>query len=183
MTYFGGLTDLGVEAYRAIRHPTMTYDQYLLTDHWKRMRRETSRHYGQRCAMCRTRYRLNVHHVRYVRDGKSIWFCEREEDLILVCRDCHKVIHAGLLLDPSRAIAFTEDMIGGRHLNIQSHIESTFARAEVPKFQPSPYLVSHNRHPSMPKAVRRRKAREFRQALKQKQQQHKYDPLLGTWSR
>lgn len=72
----------------------MTYQEYLKTDYWKERSAAFKKSTHQRCFICRKRHcRFNVHHKRYERKGKSIWFHERDTDLRLLCGTCHKVIH------------------------------------------------------------------------------------------
>jgi len=80
----------------------MTYQEYLKTDHWQRVRLKIFSRYHRLCAMCRTSYLLNAHHIRYTKDGKSIWFREATDDLILFCRTCHKTLHTAEGIDMER---------------------------------------------------------------------------------
>lgn len=60
------------------------YDQYMLSDHWKRKRQQALKHYGYFCNRCKSKDRLQVHHKTYERLD-----CERISDLEILCRDCH----------------------------------------------------------------------------------------------
>lgn len=72
----------------------MTYREYLNTDYWKERSAAFKKTTKQRCFVCRKDHsRFNVHHKRYERRGKSIWFRERDTDLRLLCGTCHKTIH------------------------------------------------------------------------------------------
>jgi len=70
------------------RLKSMTYYEYLATEHWQQMRKKAFKHYGKKCKYCGCGNDLNVHHVTYERRGD-----ERLEDLEIVCQDCHKRIH------------------------------------------------------------------------------------------
>jgi hypothetical protein len=65
----------------------MPYEEYLQTPHWKRKREERLRAVGYRCQLCNrpaSKVILDVHHRTYERRGE-----ERDEDLTVLCRECH----------------------------------------------------------------------------------------------
>lgn len=63
---------------------------YLKSDHWRTKRIETIVARGHRCELCGTRKNgLDVHHLSYKR-----LFNESVSDLRVLCRDCHKNVHA-----------------------------------------------------------------------------------------
>ena len=67
----------------------MPYKEYLQTPHWKRKREEKVRAAGRRCQLCnRGSVSLNVHHRTYERLGEEL-----DEDLTVLCRDCHNTFH------------------------------------------------------------------------------------------
>ncbi len=67
----------------------MPYKEYLQTPHWKRKREEKVRAAGRRCQLCnRSSVSLNVHHRTYERLGEEL-----DEDLTVLCRDCHSTFH------------------------------------------------------------------------------------------
>ena len=67
----------------------MPYKEYLQTPHWKRKREEKVRAAGLRCQLCnRGSVTLNVHHRTYERLGEEL-----EEDLTVLCHDCHSTFH------------------------------------------------------------------------------------------
>lgn len=70
-----------------------SYRRYLNSQVWQRSKarfRKTLRHTGH-CAECGATERLDVHHLTYARIGK-----EKPEDLIELCRACHKAAHQAL---------------------------------------------------------------------------------------
>jgi 5-methylcytosine-specific restriction endonuclease McrA len=66
----------------------MPYRDYLRTDWWQRFRADALRRAGGRCQLCGGDGPLEVHHNTYARLG-----CERPEDVICICCDCHDLFH------------------------------------------------------------------------------------------
>jgi 5-methylcytosine-specific restriction endonuclease McrA len=67
------------------------YADYLRSYHWLKMRQYSLLRAGFRCQQCeRDDGRLDVHHRSYDRLGK-----EHEDDLVVLCGDCHAVEHRG----------------------------------------------------------------------------------------
>ena len=67
------------------------YKNYLKTAHWKNLRLNIYRKYNRKCCKCGKSLQLrdaNAHHLTYDNIGH-----ENEDDLILVCHECHKKIH------------------------------------------------------------------------------------------
>lgn len=65
-----------------------TYQDYLKTDHWKRVRQEAVERAGNRCQLCNKPGTLHVHHRTYENIGD-----ERPNDLIALCGYCHAKFH------------------------------------------------------------------------------------------
>jgi len=76
------------------------YERYLKSDAWQVLRMRVIHRDGAMCRaqkktddgrlkMCFSRVSLQVHHLTYERFGN-----ERLSDLITVCEQCHKTIHA-----------------------------------------------------------------------------------------
>lgn len=63
---------------------TMPYRDYLQTEHWKRESEIAKVRDGEKCRLCGTGYRLEVHHSTYERRGEEL-----PEDLITLCHECH----------------------------------------------------------------------------------------------
>lgn len=64
------------------------YQVYLTQPHWQEIRKKMYSRYN-RCQMCKSKDKLNIHHLTYRRLGR-----EQDEDLIVVCEYCHiEVIH------------------------------------------------------------------------------------------
>jgi len=60
------------------------YYQYLKTEPWQSLRRAALLRFGNKCAQCKTKEFLQVHHLTYKRVGH-----EELTDLVVLCRDCH----------------------------------------------------------------------------------------------
>jgi hypothetical protein len=75
------------------------YEEYLRSPEWRRKKRKALERAGNRCHLCSTRWRLDVHHNTYERIGR-----ERPEDLVVLCRLCH-TRHHDVVRAPQRAPA------------------------------------------------------------------------------
>ncbi len=63
----------------------MEYSKYLKSDGWQRTRRWALDRAGNKCQLCKSDNKLNVHHSDYSRLGK-----EEPQDVIVLCERCHK---------------------------------------------------------------------------------------------
>lgn len=66
----------------------MTYDEYLKTNHWQKIRQKMYAESENSCQLCGRRALLNVHHNNYECLG-----VEKSTDLIVLCEPCHKHHH------------------------------------------------------------------------------------------
>jgi len=66
----------------------MNYREYLKSQHWMWMKALVLREKGRHCALCGSKYKLEVHHNNYKRLGK-----ERLSDLVVLCHACHSKHH------------------------------------------------------------------------------------------
>lgn len=64
------------------------YAAYLQSPEWQRTRQRALRLAHRRCKICGNNEGLQVHHKAYDRLGD-----ERDSDLIVLCRLCHKAAH------------------------------------------------------------------------------------------
>lgn len=65
------------------------YQQYLKSDHWKKLRRRKRRKFKEpRCAICASTDQVDTHHLFY-RNIHDVQL----SDLRLLCRRCHDVTH------------------------------------------------------------------------------------------
>lgn len=68
--------------------PAGDYDEYLRSPHWERIRARALFRAANRCQLCASLKRLDVHHNTYENLGH-----ERPEDVIVLCRMCHEKHH------------------------------------------------------------------------------------------
>lgn len=66
----------------------MNYKEYLKTEGWQRTRRWALDRAGNKCQLCKSDKKLNVHHNNYSSLGK-----EEPSDIIVLCERCHKIHH------------------------------------------------------------------------------------------
>ena len=74
---------------------------YLRSRHWRETRKNKIKKHDYWCDCCSRiakigtiqQWRLDVHHRYYYRNGKSILWHERPEDLQVLCRTCHNKEH------------------------------------------------------------------------------------------
>jgi hypothetical protein len=70
---------------------TMSYEQYLRTDHWLKVRDAAIERANRRCALCNSEVNLHVHHRTYERLGREL-----PGDLTVLCSACHDKFHETL---------------------------------------------------------------------------------------
>ena len=64
------------------------HNKYLKSAYWVSRRERALKQDGYKCCMCGATSNLNVHHRSYERLG-----AESDSDLMVLCRDCHMVMH------------------------------------------------------------------------------------------
>jgi hypothetical protein len=84
------------------------YNVYLKTEHWKIVRKIKHVIEGHKCQICSGKSDLRVHHNNY----KNLW-CERLNDLVVLCDDCHKRHHGHLAGADVRPALASYPMTGG----------------------------------------------------------------------
>ena len=67
---------------------TMPYQEYLSTVWWKFIREYFLAWFGNKCQVCNSDGKVNVHHRTYENRGR-----EHITDLILLCKECHELYH------------------------------------------------------------------------------------------
>lgn len=68
----------------------MPYKEFLRTPYWRIISAFEKYEAGRRCAICGSTKMLNVHHKTYIHHGSE---AVHLDDLVTVCRECHKAIH------------------------------------------------------------------------------------------
>lgn len=68
----------------------MPYKTFLCTPYWKIIAAYEKYEAGKKCALCGSTKMLNVHHKTYEHHGNEAF---NLDDLVTVCRECHKAIH------------------------------------------------------------------------------------------
>jgi len=103
----------------------MPYPDYLETPHWRRRRERSLWLAGHRCEHCGRSDGgpLEVHHLTYDRRG---W--EADEDLIVLCGDCHELAHA---VGPDEAGAWRAAPRFEEHHHVRFRIEPRRAPAVI----------------------------------------------------
>jgi predicted metal-binding protein len=67
------------------------YDEYLQSEHWKIVSKESRRLADYRCQVCNSCDNvLHVHHRTYERIGNEL-----QQDLVCLCDKCHELFHTG----------------------------------------------------------------------------------------
>ena len=72
---------------KAIRH-VMPYDEYLKTEHWKKLSSAAKYAANGRCQLCNGTGELHAHHRTYDRRG-----FEFDGDITVLCAECHGKFH------------------------------------------------------------------------------------------
>lgn len=69
---------------------SMRYKDFLRTTYWHIVRSHILEIYRNKCVLCDSEHRLNVHHKSYIGHGYEHGCLE---DLIVLCKDCHAKFH------------------------------------------------------------------------------------------
>ncbi len=83
------------------------YSEYMLSDEWEKTRQKALRVHGRWCFVCGRTGNLQVHHKTYER-----FLNERMDDLMVLCKRCHGLVHSKLKDDKETLAA----MLKGRQL-------------------------------------------------------------------
>lgn len=65
-----------------------TYEEYMITKHWEKLRSKYFKRHSRICAKCGSRELVQLHHITYRRLGE-----EKPTDLIPLCKNCHHELH------------------------------------------------------------------------------------------
>lgn len=74
-----------------VKNRKTDYSAQLRDEKWIRYRERVLRKYGGKCAICGSKERLQVHHLRYIQDRKAWEYPFRL--LMVLCADCHRKAH------------------------------------------------------------------------------------------
>ena len=69
-----------------------SYTEYLKGEDWAKKRRQALKRDGYKCFLCQQKHHLHVHHMKYRK-----WYNVKPNDLVVLCEDCHKMVHDGRL--------------------------------------------------------------------------------------
>jgi hypothetical protein len=69
----------------ACHNHSIEYDEYMHSEAWAERKRRLFEKRGYSCEMCYNGRPLEVHHKNYDRLGREL-----DDDLLIVCVDCHK---------------------------------------------------------------------------------------------
>jgi 5-methylcytosine-specific restriction endonuclease McrA len=74
----------------------MSYSEFLQTPYWDGVRNYKLKKEGYRCQLCGKKSVLNVHHKTYEHHGEEHIRSIADEDLVVLCKDCHEKFHSKL---------------------------------------------------------------------------------------
>lgn len=75
--------------YKKVEVVQQSYEDYLKSNHWQRVRAEALERAEYKCQLCGARnVQFNVHHNSYANKGHEL-----DSDLIVLCRRCHSNFH------------------------------------------------------------------------------------------
>ena len=67
------------------------YSEQLKDERWKAFRWFVMKVRGNECEICKSTNNLQVHHIEYIKNAKAWEY--NVNQVMVVCRDCHKQIH------------------------------------------------------------------------------------------
>ena len=73
---------------RREKYKKRLYHKYLRSWAWKQKRKEILKYYKYQCQKCKTREKLQIHHLNY----RSL-YREKMKDVLVLCCSCHQFIH------------------------------------------------------------------------------------------
>lgn len=65
-----------------------SYQHYLQSNHWRRMRRHYYKEHEKKCELCKAKKNIHLHHRTYKRIGN-----EKMSDFHALCSECHSMVH------------------------------------------------------------------------------------------
>jgi len=84
----------------AIIKKKLTYSNYLQSGYWQKLKVDIIEFRGAQCEKCGEWFddmenELNIHHISYGR-----WYAEKWENLVILCKGCHKWEHNENNIEP-----------------------------------------------------------------------------------
>jgi predicted HNH restriction endonuclease len=67
----------------------LAYEEYLKSPRWKELKNQALLKSGNKCQVCNSSFKLNVHHREY----PKLWGEEPQSFLTVLCNKCHKLFH------------------------------------------------------------------------------------------
>lgn len=115
----------------------LDYGRYLATAEWRRRRDAKLRTAHWACECCGAKRNLQVHHLTYERLGR-----EWDQDLEVLCRDCHEREHVRQMHDDSTGrlyLKLARDVLAGREFDcfadLVEEMKTRCARMKLPYSQ------------------------------------------------
>jgi 5-methylcytosine-specific restriction endonuclease McrA len=100
----------------------MPYAEYLKTEHWREVRERALRLAGHKCDLCSKTQYLRVHHRTYEHRG-----FEFDEDVRVLCDDCHKT-HHNVMPEPPPDIEIIRQPRNPARAEIHDRLAGRFGR-------------------------------------------------------
>lgn len=72
---------------------SMSYQDFVRTPYWKTISEYKKFRSNYKCALCGSGQKLATHHSSYERHGREHEYAVIDEDLIVLCKDCHDKFH------------------------------------------------------------------------------------------
>ncbi len=173
-----------------MNHATSSsYKTYLKSQHWQHVRQEAFDRLGRKCGACHGTSQLNVHHVRYYRDGRSILYHEQPDDVAVLCSPCHQSLHRVGRLDSRRYDFLNRALVHGgwNHLQVEldGYKKVKSSRKASRKSKKKAVVKQTKMTPDQKRRLKEveqtRRANEM-STIKQLRKNKTYNPILGTWS-
>ena len=71
----------------------MSYQDFVRTPYWKTISEYKKFKSNYKCSLCGSNQKLATHHSSYERHGREHEYIVVDEDLIVLCKDCHDKFH------------------------------------------------------------------------------------------
>lgn len=98
----------------------MNYEEYLKSEHWQEVKKVKLKTTNYRCQLCNSPLNLNVHHRCYDHINEEQ---NHLEDLVILCKDCHKRFHETLPKPPKHKFITIEEILEEKEKFIKMYDE------------------------------------------------------------